>query len=286
MFFAYQKVNAKVNLTLDVVGAKEGFHEIESLVSAIDLSDSVLVLKRSDHIVDLRESGIIATRNFAENNAYRAATAFKQMYGTSGVTIYLKKNIPIGGGLGGSSADIAAVLLAMKRLYNIDANLSALASQLGSDVNYMLQGGTAVMRGKGDEITRLHITQSLPLILIKNEKSISSKSCYSIYDQLGRTSKPCTREAVENLAEGKFYNFTKVLKNDLNEAANKIVPELDNARDYLLKSGAYTALMTGSGSIVYGIYYSKKDQKRAYEYLKTIYEPSRIVVTHTLKDKR
>lgn len=286
MIFSYKKINAKVNLTLDVLGRKDGFHTIESFVSSITICDRVLVTKRKDHAINFKQFGIRACKDQLQNNAYLAAKAFMETYGTTGVNLYLHKKIPVGGGLGGSSADIAAVLVAMKNLYKVDADLTVLAQKLGSDVVFMLNGGNAVMRGRGEDVVKINISRSLPLILIKNNRDISSKNCYKKFDELNEKHTPCTKIAVENLAEGRFYDFCKVAKNDLENAANQFIPELDNAKNYLIQSGAYAAMLTGSGSVVYGIFDDKSARKKAYESLKKVYNKERIILAETIKDKK
>ena len=108
---------AKVNFTLDVLGVEENYHKIKTLVSTIDLYDKITIKKRKDSRIKLVMKGIKVDCEITENNAYKAAKAFIEKYKTLGVDIIVNKKIPVGAGLGGSSADIAGVLNAMEGLY-------------------------------------------------------------------------------------------------------------------------------------------------------------------------
>ncbi len=282
-----QKIHAKINLTLDVLGEKDGFHNIESVVSSIELYDVITVKKRTDKIITLTEKGLDCECPMANNNAYITAKAFMEKYETPGVDITLTKNIPVGGGLGGSSADIAGVLLAMKKLFGIadEDGLKEIASRLGSDSCFMLKGGSAVISGRGDKISNIQISEPIYLILITNKKSISAKLCYKQFDEAHK-SYPCvTWQAVEYLTEGELEKYVEIANNHLTESAIKFVPEMSNALDYLKKSGARTALVSGSGSTVYGVYFTKREQARGYEYLLDVYDKNRLILCETRADQ-
>ena len=131
------KIPAKINITLDVLDkTPDGFHDLKSLVASINIYDKITLKKRKDVFISLKEKGNV-TGLQEENNAYKTAKKFMAKYDTPGVNIVIDKKIPIANGLGGSSADIAGVLIAMKKLYKVDCDLSELASELGSDVCYM-----------------------------------------------------------------------------------------------------------------------------------------------------
>ena len=265
------KIPAKVNLTLDVLGATEGFHDIKSLVASIDVFDTVSVKKRKDNIITLCTTGRQVDCDMFNNNAYKAAKLFMEKNKTTGVDIFIKKDIPIGGGLGGSSADIAGVLKCMEAVFNTGKKLSTLANNLGSDAAYMLEGGYAVITGRGEKISKKEIDKILYLILIPEQKSTSARGVYKAYDKIGKQSKPCTMASVSALKENDMQKYKTIAKNDLTEGALTFVPEIVGNIYALKKAGALTALMTGSGSCSFGVFDNKKERDKAFNKLKALY---------------
>ena len=242
------KVNAyaKINLILDVTGVEGKFHTLKSLVCSIDLADKITLIKREDGQINLKEKGIITDCDFHDNNAYRAAQMFVKQYKTNGVDIILDKRIPLGGGLGGSSADIAGVLKGLKRLYGTQGDVGEIADKLGSDARFMLNGGYALMEGRGDKITSLNITKQFYLLILSHPQQVTAKECY-----------------------GEYKAFLSNLKNDLYSASVKICPRIEFNLYDLKEVGS--AVMTGSGSAVVGVYLTKKQRDFAYKHLKKIH---------------
>ena len=206
-----------------------------------------------------------------DNNAYKAAKLFAETFSTGGVDITVEKHIPVGGGMGGSSADSAGVLKGMTALYDVDFDMGELADKLGSDVRYMLNGGYAVMSGRGQITEAQFISKTLYLVMIKEDKEISSRACYKKYDSLGKTYKPCTNTAVKALLGGDFVKYSQVAKNDLYASAKTFVEDLEINVKNLKKAGAPVAVMTGSGSVVFGAFDNAKERDRVYKKLKPLY---------------
>ncbi len=280
-----QKIPAKINLTLDVFGKKDGYHMIKSLVASINLYDTVTLIKRRDNVITLRERGYSAGCPINENNSFKAAKLFMQTFFTPGVDIIVDKKIPLSGGLGGSSADAVAVLEGLSKLYDINGALVPLAKSMGSDTTYMLHGGFAVISGRGEEVTPLDFHKKLYLILITEKTGITSKESYSLYDELAPKKHPTTDQAVNYLNKrGKdaFLNFATCVKNDLYPVTLQKMPVLKKNIEKLLKSGAISATMSGSGSVTYGIYLTKKSRDEAYKKLLSSFPASRLIKTQTL----
>lgn len=265
------KIPAKINLSLDVLGVTGNFHDIKSLVTSVDVYDQITAQKRTDKRITLKVEGNPIDCHVVDNNAYKAGKLFVQKTGVLGANITIKKQIPIGGGLGGSSADIAGVLLCMEELYQTGANLNELAGALGSDAPYMLTGGYAVIEGRGEKVTKKQIDTVLYLILIPEEKSTSARAVYKEYDKAGKTYKPCTENVEKALKEGELAKFVQYAKNDLAQSAGTLVPEITANVLALKKAGAITALVTGSGSCCYGVFCSKKERDNAFRKLKALY---------------
>jgi len=270
------KTLAKINLTLDVLGVTGNYHDIKSLVTSIDVSDEIILKKRKDGRVTLKTEGIPVGCSAHDNNAVKAARLFKERFNTKGVDITIVKRIPIGSGLGGSSADIAGVLKGMKELYQTDGDLAPLANELGSDSGYMLTGGYAIMEGRGEKITHKKIEMPLYFLLVTEPTVISARASYKKFDEQGKLYNAVTDEAVTALEEKDFKKFCSVIKNDLERASSELVPEINGNIYILKKAGAPATIMTGSGSAVFGVWSDKKERDDVYKKLLPILKGSMI----------
>ena len=267
------KIPAKINLTLDVVGVKNGFHMLKTLVTSVSVYDKVTVRKRADDLVTLSFKGLQPTCAVEDNNAYKTARLFMQKFNVNGVDIVINKAIPLCGGMGGSSADIAGVLKAMQRLYGIKQSVNDLASTLGSDAEYMLNGGFAVLQGKGEIVTPVKTKANLYLLLIKEEeqkaKLVTAKDCYKKFDEMAIQYPSQTETAVQFLQSKDYGALLGVLKNDLYPVAKKLLPEIEVNLNALKEHG--NAVMTGSGATVVGVYLSASKRNNVYKQLKAKY---------------
>ena len=252
---------AKLNLTLDIVGKENGYHMLDSLVLTVDLCDKVVLKKRKDPTSRVVMHGCGSESIPPEkNNALRAAEAFSEAFGTNGADITVYKNIPVGAGMGGSSADAAAVLLGMKKLYDIAdiSAVSALADSLGSDTKYLLTGGLARMRGKGGTLTPLGPCPDLWFLAIVPEKGVSSGECYAEFDRLGESFSPVTERAASLLKAGDIRHAARYFSNHLYGAAKNLQPAVEKA--YLAAKGfsPLGAAMTGSGSAAFALFETRE----------------------------
>lgn len=265
------KIPAKLNLSFEVTGTEGKFHQIYSLVASCSVYDVVTLRARKDCFVTLKEEGLKANCAVTENNAYKAAKAFINAFGTNGVDITVNKNIPVGGGMGGSSADIAAVLLGMQALYGKDYNVYPLAERLGSDVTYMLNGGYAVISGKGDIVKKLSSATRLNIVAVFGESSVSAGQVYSAFDKLAPQKGGFTDACADYLVRGDIERLAKTAENHLYAPSLGFCPRMTQTIKSLEKSGAYKGLMTGSGSTVFGIFADKTAAKKAAKQLKKEY---------------
>ena len=265
------KAPAKINLTLDVIGAEKNYHEIKTLVSTIDLYDKITIVPRKDSHINLIMKGLAVDCPITENNAFKAGKLYMDKISSTGADIIIEKNIPCGAGLGGSSADIAGVLNGMQKAYKKDADLLPLANSLGSDSGFLLSGGYAVLTGRGEKIASKNIVKTLYLIIITEDKPVSSRASYKMYDKLEKTYKPCTAAAEKALKEDDFKKFCSCIKNDLYLASSQIVEDIKYNLMSLKKAGAPAQIMTGSGSAVVGIFEDKKQRDLAFKKLFPLY---------------
>ena len=273
------KIPAKINLTLDIEGVKDGYHVLESLVASVNVYDTITVIPRKEDFIRVFFKGVPAGVNGKNSNAYSAADAFRKEFSTGGVDIIIDRAIPVGAGLGGSSADIAGVLLAMAKQFDVKRDLSFLAANLGSDVTYMLNGGYAVMKGRGEKVARVYVRRRFYVLIALGKKGVNTSESYKGYDKIGRLYPKNTSASVSLLKEDDVDNFFTVLKNDLFESSANILPEIKETLDKLKEYGA--AVMTGSGSAVYGIYRTKKERDKAYKALRNDYG-ARLIKAKTL----
>jgi 4-diphosphocytidyl-2-C-methyl-D-erythritol kinase len=232
------KIPAKINLSLDVLGTKDKFHEINTLVASVSVYDTITVEKRDDNRITLTMKGLPVDCDLPDNNAYKATKMFVETFSVGGVNVIIDKKIPVGGGMGGSSADIAGVLRALNELFEVDMDMGELADRLGSDARYMLSGGYATLSGRGEIITEQFISKQLYLVIVSEDKSVSSRACYKAFDQMGKMHKPCTAGVVKALLGGDFEKYASIAKNDLYLPALSMLKELEHNIYNLKKAGA------------------------------------------------
>ena len=248
---------AKINLYLDILGRRsDGYHEIESIIQSVRLYDKIILRLKG------REIKIRCTHPEVpldeENTCYRAAEILLTVLGMrQGLEIEIQKNIPIGSGLGGGSADAAATLIGMRKLFQIDipfSDLSKLALQSGSDVPFCLIGGTALVRGKGEKIIPLPPLKNGWFILVDPGISISTSWVYSRL-QGKLTKKRLNIKLIKELIkkEGMRGVSKFPLYNKLEEVVIERFPTLRDIKAKLIEAGATGALMTGSGSTIFAV---------------------------------
>ena len=249
-----QKSYAKINLTLNVTGEEGGFHTLDSVVASVDLYDLVVLKKRKDKLVSITMHGCDSeTIPFENNNAVRAAENFISQFDTCGADITVYKNIPMGLGLGGSSADAAGVLCGLAKLYKIDdvARLKLLADGVGSDTRYMLTGGYARLFGRGDIVKQIDSRLRLDILLLAPKQSVSTAECYKRFNAPYSSGYDGAERAVENSDK---TALAKYVCNDLTAPAITLSDEVQTAIDELKEFDPLAVNMTGSGSGVYAVF--------------------------------
>lgn len=258
------KSYAKVNLTLEIVGVEGQYHMLDSLVASVDLFDLVVVKKRKGRLSTVKMHGMGSESIPPEkNNALKAAEAFSAAFDTDGVEITVYKNIPIGAGLGGSSADIVGVLNGMAQLYGVEdrSALKTLADKLGSDTGYMLDGGFARMQGRGEKVTPIDTGAKLHFLLLCPKTSVSAGECYRAYDSLqesGQKQENYTQNAVEALRDNRVNDVGRYLMNDLYPPATTLNDDVKKAYEDALSFSPLGGVMTGSGSGVIAMFAHKE----------------------------
>lgn len=248
------KVNAKVNLALDIVGiASNGYHELDMVMSSVNIFD-IIECKVADTISVFMD-GKIAESN---NTAYKCAKIVQERLGIS-LYIDIIKGIPFSAGLGGSSADVAGVLWCVNKLCGVDIEiLNQIGCEIGCDVVYMMSGGNARARGLGEIVEKINLPT---LNLVIGQKSIGATTAqvYKQYDKNKINYNKIT-DIIGNFECNKLYN---VLQKPAIELCGDIQESIN-----LMQKYTPNAYMTGSGSAVFGIFPTYESACKACENLK------------------
>ena len=256
---------AKINLSLNVLGVKDGYHELESVVAQISLCDKIKMRKSHTVSVNYGKSFKISPE---QDNAFKACKLFMEEFNTGGAEIRISKKIPPKAGVGGSSADAVGVICGMQRLYNIPdcEKLRQVLAKAGSDCTVQYVGGYSLMKGRGERVEKIPTDKKLYAVILTESKGVNTAECFAL----------CDKSEPENIDNQAIINYLTNggqmprLGNALYLPAvqlNKKVQENIN----ILKEYFSCVNMTGSGSAVYGITEDKKSAKKAYGRLKKKY---------------
>lgn len=267
------EAHAKVNLGLAVLGRREdGYHEIDTVLQTVSLSDTITLTPRAgSKRVSLEAEGLDVPLD-ESNLAHAAARAVMDGTGCGGVHVALRKRIPVGAGLGGGSADAAAVLVGMNTLYNLGLSvgrLRELGAGIGSDVPFLVEGGTARARGRGEVLDRLPPFKGAWFVLATPRFEVSAREAYEAA-RIGLTEAARFIKVIcSGMQEGDLDAVAGALTNDLEAPVLARYPEVGRVRDALLESGALAAVMTGSGPTVLGLARRREDAARTASRLET-----------------
>jgi 4-diphosphocytidyl-2-C-methyl-D-erythritol kinase len=271
------QAHAKINWFLHILGLrKDGFHEIHSLIQQISLYD-VISFELSEELIIETDADIPAE----ENLVFKAASLLKTTYGVrAGALIQLKKNIPLGAGLGGGSSDAAAALSGLNRLWSLklsSAELASIAEMLGSDVPFFLHGPLSAAGGRGEVLTKHRAEKALTLLLIKPAFNISTAWAYRTFAETGphkvvlgpASDKGISPEAeltkkdrkanniehfIRSIERADFNGINSIISNDLESVVIRNFPVIAEIKEQLISQGARFSLMSGSGSTLFGVF--------------------------------
>lgn len=245
----------------------DGFHELRTIFQTITLHDELTLAERADG--QLRLTCDAPEIPVDERNLiYRAAALLKERYGLrKGASIHLEKRIPAEGGLGGGSSNAAVALLGLAFLWNLKVSLvelCALGGGLGADVPFFLTGGTALGTGLGTRITPLPEVSAEHLLIVTPNAKVATAEAYRALKAPALT-KPESDTILSISRAGEHFSdsFPDALHNDFERVIFSLKPEVERAKNALVRSGARAALMTGSGSSIFGIFENQEAQERA-----------------------
>lgn len=251
------KSYAKINLCLNILKRlPNNYHEISSLMQKIDLFDEIKVSKKENSL-DVKTDIDKLNSEIKYNTAYLASRYFFDYTKIkSGADIYIKKNVPHQAGLGGSSANAAAVIDALDVLYETNLKYDEkfkLGLKVGCDVPFFFGSGTAVVEGIGDKIIQKNQLNGYYLIIIKPDFGICTKTAYASINPLKLENKCSSEELYSAYLE---HNKEKIKQYTINTFEDVIdqKAQIISIKKDILDCGAITALMTGSGSAVFGLF--------------------------------
>ena len=263
-----ERAYGKINLSLDVLGRREnGYHDVSMVMQTVDLYD-VISLNKLESDNEIRLTTNVNTPPLDETNiVYKAVKLIKEEYGiNTGVSVHIEKYLPIAAGMGGGSADAAATLRGMNRLFELgldDEKLEELGVRLGADVPFLIKGGIALAEGIGEKLTRLPDFPDCVLVIAKPDLGVSTKEVYEAFDSLKKVEYPDVRKLVKSLGSVSLKEIVKLLGNVLEEVTAKKYEIIEIVKNLLLDNGAVFSMMTGSGPTVFGIFENEKQAKKA-----------------------
>jgi len=278
---------AKINLVLRVLDRRaDGYHELETVFQAVDLWDGLAIYPAAALGLECDDPGLPVDEG---NLVLRAARLLRERHatGSPGGRLVLHKAIPVEAGLGGGSSDAAGALVLCNRHWELRldrSELTTLAAELGADVPYFLTGGTALGRGRGDRVEPLPFAGEIPVVLGCPPFGISTAE---VFGRVGaKLTLPRIGVSVPLLSALKFRegNDFRALANDLEAVVFEGWRELEGFRDALLEAGAGAALLSGSGSTVFGLFEEPEAAAGAVQFVRSRFEAWGVSETRFVRD--
>ena len=260
---------AKINWSLDIVGVRDdGYHLMDMIMQPVSLADEVSLTAADD--MAITTDGYPRSRADGSNLAMRAAVALRELTGYGGgIHIHVHKRIPMGAGLGGGSADAAAVLCGLNRMWDLGLTgneLEGIGLKLGADVPFLIRGGLARVRGIGEIIEPHACRKNYWMLVFQPCRGLSTREIFEAWNP-EQVHHPDTEAALCALENGNLQVLSEKIGNVLEPVSAARRPEIGEAVRALLSSGARLAAMTGSGSAVFGVFSSGTEAEKAAEVL-------------------
>jgi 4-diphosphocytidyl-2-C-methyl-D-erythritol kinase len=255
---------AKINIGLHVLGKRpDGYHDIETIFRLINMYDELEFVQADEGIAFSTDNRLLVNDN--TNLCVRAANLLRDLTGThAGVEITLKKRIPLGAGLGGGSSDAAAVLKGLAKLWALDISieeLQTISATLGSDVPFFFSSQTAFAAGRGEQLTPMALHIPYWILTLTPEIHVSTAWAYANVRLRQATNRPNLKELLVASMDNPEALRTSLV-NDFEESVFRDFSNIARLKDLLLKEGAEVALMSGSGSSVFGFFSSEEKAMR------------------------
>jgi 4-diphosphocytidyl-2-C-methyl-D-erythritol kinase len=250
---------AKLNISLDVNEKRpDGYHNMTMVMQSISLCDELSVEKTDTGRIQIR-SNLSFIPSDERNLAVRAALRYLEAVGAKGqgLRMELKKRIPVGAGMAGGSSDAAAFLRAMNRLYGGALSpeaLETLSASVGSDVPFCVRSGTALATGRGEVLESLPPMPDCAFLVCKPDFSISTPELFRKLDQSSLRCHPDTAGILDALQRGELRQICRRMYNVFEDVDDRRLRTVAEIKGRLLDCGALGAIMTGTGSAVFGVF--------------------------------
>lgn len=256
------QANAKINLTLDILGVRDdGYHDLDGVMQEIALHDTLTIENGRGGFVLFCDHPHL---KLDENNLiYKAWDVLRDRVEDDSIIVELEKRIPLSAGLGGGSADAAATLVGLNRLWNLnltDEELIEIAADIDSDTAFFIRGGTQRAQGRGNVLTPLPRFSQKPVLLVNTGDTISSRY---VYDRVETNGKIPVSKMIDLLQYDNLKAYS-MMKNQMESVSFESIPKLAEIKKKLEESGALAALMSGSGPTMFGVYETMEQAEDAY----------------------
>ncbi|MDF2615116.1 MAG: 4-diphosphocytidyl-2C-methyl-D-erythritol kinase [Clostridia bacterium] len=266
------KARGKINLTLDVVGKREnGYHDLRMIMQTINLYDTLYIRKTKMPGIRLRANYSWLPTN-EKNIAYRAAQVFfDEAQLDAAVAIEITKRIPVAAGLAGGSADAAATLIGLNKLFDTKYSrqkLMEMGLKLGADVPFCILRGTALAEGIGEELTMLSAMPQTYVVLVKPPVSVSTATVYKSLNIGDIKLHPNTEAMIKAIEDKNLNSIAGHMVNVLEGVTIPMHPIIKELKEELINHGAIGSMMSGSGSTVFGLFESREKAHAAAGYFK------------------
>ena len=268
------KAYGKINIGLDVIRKREdGYHDLDMIMQTVGVYDDVIISREDGtqtYEIEVSTDADILP-NDKGNLAFMAAKVLMEAYDIkSKVKIHINKRIPIAGGMAGGSADCAAVLRGVNKLFQLgltDEQLQEYGVKLGADVPYCIVGGTKRAQGIGEILTDLPTPPKCYVIIAKPDAFVSTKFVYSHIRPAQIENHPDIDGIIESIKAGDLYGMCEKIANVMEDVTIPEYPIIQKVKDILKSNGAVNALMSGSGPPVFGIYDDEEKAKQSMDAL-------------------
>lgn len=274
---------AKINMTLDVVGKRpNGYHDLSMIMQTVNLYDIINIRKMRAKGIKLR-TNLRWLPSDERNIVYQAVQLFKESYDIkTGISIELKKRIPVAAGLAGGSSNAAAALIGMDHLFQTrlkQKELMDLGLTLGADVPFCILGGTALAEGIGEILTPLPPMPDCYVLIAKPKINISTPEVFGELDLSKIDKHPDNDRVIEAIKQDNINEVARHMYNVLENITGKKHPVIKTIKKTMLEYGAEGAIMSGSGPTVFGIYHSKEQARKTAYQLRLEYLVGDIFIT-------
>ncbi|AYB00646.1 4-(cytidine 5'-diphospho)-2-C-methyl-D-erythritol kinase [Lachnoanaerobaculum umeaense] len=289
------KTFAKINLCLDVLRRKEnGYHEVEMVMTNVDIAD-VLEIKKLEEKKILLKSDNKELAMDETNLIHKAVVMLqKEVKKEFGVEIVLEKNIPMEAGMAGGSADAAATLKAVNELFDLNISeerLLEIGANLGADIPFCIMGGTVLASGIGEKLKRLKPLPRMKLLIVKPRIGLSTRKVYESLDIEGLNKTGFKHRDVREMVsiiesdkndKEKIDEIAKSLNNILEVPSIRLLPFISDIKKIMMENNCLGALMSGSGTAIFGIYENDEDILKTKEIFEKDNRINYIHITNTL----